>query len=133
MHRTRRNFLIGLPLLAAGVVGYQLRHKFEGFVPENHALEKILSFLKYPSHAAIIGEVYLDQYPQESDSEKLMSKLSDYLSLDLSLSSERDIEKALLRTIKEDYTKDQTVILDGWLLSRTECVLAGLVAVSRLN
>ena len=133
MHRTRRNFLIGLPLLAASVVGYQLRHKFEDFLPENHALEKILSFLKYPSHAAIIGEVYLDQYPQESDSEKLMSKLSDYLSLDISLSSERDIEKALLRTIKEDYTKDQTIIVDGWLLSRTECVLAGLAAVSRLN
>ena len=130
MHLSRRSFLIGLPIAIAGVAGYRYRHRIEAFLPGDQPRKKLLSFVKYPSHAAIIGGVYLNQYPLESESEMLVSRLSDKLALDLTLASDSDIEKALLRTIKDDYTNFQTILLDGWLLSRTECLLAALVAVS---
>ena len=69
-----------------------------------------------------IGKIYQEQFPDESSEEKLVKHLSNY-------ESQESIGKDLQQQIADDYNKGNTVMVDGWILSRTEarqCALFSL-------
>lgn len=128
MNRSRRNFIIGFSALFTGVAAYMGRGKLTEQSLEKEVREKVLAFLQHPAHAAAIGRVYRLQYPDETANEQLIQKLSDRLSLEKQTLTESEVERLILKEIQEDFDNNQTVELDGWILSRTEAVMAGVVA-----
>jgi hypothetical protein len=90
----------------------------------------LLAFISHPGHVAVIGKAYLFQYPQASSDDELMVQLKNYLNIESWSLSEQELEQALLQSIQNDYKNKQTLVLDGWVLSRTEAVVTGLVAAT---
>jgi hypothetical protein len=71
-----------------------------------------------------IGSRYRKQWPEEH-SETSLQKILDDLA-----DNGPDKEKALKLAIQEDFKKGDTVIIDGWILARTEarqCALYSLI------
>lgn len=130
---SRRNFLVGLSVASVGLLGYNMRGRLLGALPGNKLRSRYLAFVQHPNHAAKIGAVYRHKYPKDSSSERMLAKLSGYMQLDSSRPGKREIEQALLETVKADFAQGRTLNLDGWVVSRTEAVLAGLVFASRTD
>jgi len=128
MNRSKRNFIIGFSALFTGVAAYMGRGKLSGQDNEKEVREKVLAFLQHPAHAAAIGRVYRFQYPDETTNELLIQNFSDRLSLENQSLTESEVERGILKAIQEDFENNQTVIIDGWILSRTEAVISGVVA-----
>jgi len=83
-----------------------------------------------PGHEAMVsvGRAYLDQAPEEAD----VARLRHFLALmaEVSAMSLPDPEKERLAIRQlEDFRTGQTVLVQGWILSRTEATLCALIAL----
>ncbi len=89
----------------------------------------LATLLQYQASAKIIGQHYLQRYPQEADVEQLLS----LIAADVVAGAQRDPQELRMRLaqkVRQDFADERVVNLQGWLLARTEarlCALAVLV------
>lgn len=101
-----------------------------------HAPEEILwsyvqRILVHPESAMVIGKKYLQCRSCEADVGELTKLIvpHDQPSILQSKGGLSQFRKDIRKRIREDFLKDQTIILDGWILSLTEVRLCSLMAV----
>jgi hypothetical protein len=70
-----------------------------------------------------IGRAYLEQCRAEADYDSLMADVGDLLTSPASARKFEDMRR-------QDFTAGRTVMVRGWLLSRTEARLCGLAALA---
>ena len=123
----RRKFIL---LSGLGVSALAIPTWYYGFkIPEYDQLltePELLSHIWDKPTIYEIGEIYRSQFPDENSERKLVKNLSD------SVTTESVIE-GLKQQITEDYYKGNTVILDGWILSRTEARQCALFSLNQTN
>ena len=80
---------------------------------------------KHQASAIAIGRRYLERFPQDPEHEVLAAVRS--------LGGETDpaaVRSALHARIKQDFARGDTVMLDGWVLSRSECRACAALALT---
>jgi len=71
----------------------------------------------------VIGALYLKQHPEDCDVNRLSSRLGASRS---KLDGQIELLGDIPNQIKADYKQGNTTLIDGWVLSRTECRLCAL-------
>ena len=75
-----------------------------------------------------VGRAYLDQTPHEADAARLRQLLD--LAAEVRASTLPDpVKERLAARQSEDFRTGQTVLVQGWVLSRTEARLYALAAL----
>jgi hypothetical protein len=96
--------------------------------PSADAAERRLrALLPDPASVRPIGRLYLAHVPAER------RELADRVLQDLGLSREqllrlgdRELRRAVRTRVRQDYAAERTVMVAGWILSRTEARLSAL-------
>jgi hypothetical protein len=146
---SRRKFL----LLSGGIAGFLVAAPdltWPGLIWQDRgkALHSRLIALFHHQHSArVIGQTYLQRCPQDADVRVLLKKVvadtvrsaasSDVSSGSpadsahrLRSASDRDLMDLLQRRIRQDFTEEKVVKLQGWILSATEARLCALTALA---
>lgn len=125
----RRNFA-----LLAGVGISAIALPFWCYSYGNLEYDRLLTEPELLSHIwdtnAILesGKIYQEQYPEENSERKLVNLLSKSNSTDTESTTEM-----LQQQIKEDFQTDNMVMLDGWILSKTEARQCALFSLTQNN
>lgn len=86
------------------------------------------TLFKDPEGAAAVGRRYLALYPEDADADRLTSILFDRA---VPPGASADALRATLsRRRQRDFAEGETVVVDGWLLARSEaraCALSALL------
>jgi hypothetical protein len=85
----------------------------------------VLPSAPVPEAIAVLGRRYLDAYPEDDDREVLRRALG----LDQAGSEDASFER-IGSAIRRDLGTGQVVDIDGWQLTRTECRLYAVVALT---
>jgi len=116
----RRDVLLALGALAlSGALGPR-----GAAAPAGPSGRDLAARLRDPDAARALGIRYLSQHPEERD-------LGFLHAATLAGAGEgaRSVE-ALRARCREDFRRGDTVLIDRWVLARTECRLCALVALS---
>ena len=112
----RKTFLVlsGMGLLAvSGTLYFGIR----GYKNRKTVLSRPESLALFCNEDSLVsmGKQYLELYPQEQDVSLLISLIDcgQY-------SQEHTLRRQLQDNIRRDFEFNQTLILDGWVVSRTE-------------
>ena len=73
--------------------------------------------------AAIVGQVYLQEHPEEADVEALFGKIG------AAHLSPKERTPVIAGQIRADFAAGRVVTADGWVLARTEARLCALAAL----
>lgn len=125
----RKKFIVlsGLGISAIAIsAGY---YKFS--TPEYDQLltePELLSHIWDGTTISNIGESYRKQFSDENSERKLVEHLSDYESTETTT-----ITEVLRQKITDDFNKGNTVMIDGWVLSRTEARQCALFSLTQTN
>ena len=140
MAMSRRKFL----LLSGGIAGF-LAAATDLTWPsllwqdqEKTLHSRLIALLHHANSARMIGQIYLQRYPQDADVRVLLKKVvADTSSNSLSdgadwlrSASDRDLMDVLQRRIRQDFTEERVVKLHGWILSATEARLCALTVLA---
>ncbi|GAA4944255.1 hypothetical protein GCM10023314_16560 [Algibacter agarivorans] len=125
----RRKFILlsGLGISAIAISTWY--YKFN--TPEYDQLltePELLSHIWDDTTIGEIGEMYRKQFSDENSERKLIKHLSDYESTEITT-----ITEVLRKQITDDYNKGNTVMVDGWVLSRTEARQCALFSLTQTN
>lgn len=121
---TRRGFLAAAGLAAVGGGGFVYRvWASGGFNPDLEQTAEVAKLLAELAPARRIGRAYLAENPNEASEETLVRLLAK--------DGVRDDTQARLsanarRAVRRDYDSGRTVLVQGWMLSRTEARLCAL-------
>jgi hypothetical protein len=100
--------------------------------PEARLLARIVAFFGEPASAAALGAAYLCQAPEDAEPGHLVARLfPDTSSAVLERWSDSALRSALARRLIEDFAHSRTVILQGWVLSRSEARLFAAAALAQ--
>jgi len=94
------------------------------------AKPQMLAHLCDESGIIEIGKAYVSQAPDESRIEKLTELLQTATSGSITSSKLSEIDLLMIEKSEEDFQKNNTVIVNGWVLSETEarqCALYFLI------
>lgn len=121
----RRTFLVS----SAAVCASMAIPSCEYFAPLEYdpiiAEPQALSLIWDTGNIIKIGEMFRKKFPEDVSERKLVKLILSDVSLD-----KNDLEKSLQEKIEEDYNSESIVMIDGWLLSKTEgrqCALFSLL------
>ena len=112
----RRNFIL-LTSLASAAIAIPSYLKYKSYQENGLKLPFQLSYIYSTDALSLLGKEYLKKFPDENSKELLIKLLLKDYTNDIQLK------------IKEDYAADNTIVLDGWILSKTEgrqCALFSL-------
>jgi hypothetical protein len=122
----RKSFLIisGIGLITlCGPVYFGIR----GYRNKKYVLSQPESLVSFCDDLSLrqMGEKYLELYPEEQNSNLLIGLLDckEY-------SQENHLRKQLQKNIRRDFESNLTLLLNGWVVSRTEarqCALFSLM------
>ncbi|GAB5554552.1 MAG: hypothetical protein Sapg2KO_41430 [Saprospiraceae bacterium] len=122
----RRMFL---PLAGLGITAIALpTWYYQSRVPSYDPLisePELLSYIWDSETIREIGEQYLKNAPKERSKRKLVSELSNNISEDL------PTIETLRQSITKDYKDGNTIMLDGWILSKTEARQCALFSLTQ--
>ena len=98
------------------------------------AVERLRAVVARTSAARSVGRAYVAAYSSEATTAVLLGAIQARLprSLDwgpLTTDADDRLRVALQRAIAEDFSIENVVFLNGWMLSRTEARVCGLVAL----
>ena len=117
----------GLGISAIAIPTYY--YKF--YTPEYDQLitePELLSYIWDTATIRDIGENYRKQFSDEDSERKLVNFLSDYASTESTTTIEM-----LRQQIANDYSQGNIVLVDGWVLSRTEARQCALFSLKQTN
>ncbi|MGB5369615.1 MAG: hypothetical protein WBN18_04230 [Flavobacteriaceae bacterium] len=121
----RRKFIV-LATATAAALGvsywYLDRHFPDGdFVI---ATPESLTSIWDPETISGIGSLYRERWPEENNAASLKKIIREKTG------EGQDVVRAILLAVQEDFRTGETVIIDGWILARTEarqCALYSLI------
>lgn len=131
---TRRTFLQSLLASWAYASSLSCLAATENTLDASAAWPAWLSLIIQDPTAVIrFGITYLAMWPEEQEADHLMRLIEKDIARLPDIDSTRlrqpgRIAHALKRRVRTDYVNDDTVNLEGWILSRTEARLYALVA-----
>lgn len=102
--------------------GYRNRPRRAVEADANRCLLQIFSDLEAPR---ALGRRYLKSYPQESGREQLLETLIDGTAP----GDHEALRKRLARRRGQDFRNGNIVIVDGWILARTEAQVCALTTL----
>jgi len=112
------SLLAGIPVLSLAAVG-----RAEALAPLGW-LEKCAGLSPSFDRAAPIGRRYLAMTPAERNPTVLASRIAERVS-----GSGADFPAAVTSAVSRDFESGDVVMIDGWMLSRTEAQICGLAAM----
>ena len=119
----RRNFIL---LTTAGIVGAAIPviHRWDELSGWGSPLAQphVLSLITTRKNIKLLGQVYVQRFPGESNYNVLFNLLSHKQS-NSKVIHESDMQlvrSRLNRMIMADFSNERTLVLDGWVLSVTE-------------
>ena len=97
--------------------------------------KKMIDALNHPVDAREIGTAHLARLPinQHQSTEQLTRELLHIIKLDpdnVSVDSLQSFDARLSAQVRQDFVDENVVIVDSWMLSKTELMLCVLAAVS---
>lgn len=101
------------------------------YIPEYDPLltePEFLSHIWDGTTISDIGEKYRKQFSDENSERKLVKLLSNYASTEANTTNE-----ILRQHIADDYRQGHTVMVDGWILSKTEARQCALYSLTQTN
>lgn len=130
---SRRDFMVFAAALFANAVGspgYAAR-----ISTPNDAGNRLSQIFAQDMQAArAIGHAYLREVPGESNAgilAEMIVRSGPVRLRRLDSLSKKDLMDTLRALIRQDFVSENTVMLDGWVLSRTEARLCALCALSQ--
>ena len=120
----RRNFLVSIAgvsvLTISGAVYYRSRPiKYDVLIVE----PRLLSHIWDTDTITSIGNSYVFQTPKENSENELAKALIDNIS-----GSPEEMANSLTEKVANDFENGNIVMIDGWILSRTEARQCGLLS-----
>ena len=120
----RREFIIGaISVTAVSISGTYLFLNRDIVYDPLIAEPQALSLIWDTETVIAIGNQYRVQYVDENSEQVLAKKLVHNLS-----GSGEQMIKSLNQKIKEDFEEDNTILIDGWILSKTEARRCALLS-----
>jgi hypothetical protein len=132
----RRRFVAASLLAALGLLpAARAAELSEGAADLQAAAGWLLRMAGEPQATRALGRAYLATHPDEQDRDRLRTALLDALTATLGHTQPATLTPgealaALRRLVRHDYLEAQVVMVDGWLLSRSEARLYALMALS---
>lgn len=113
----RRDFILlsgtGLAAMSAGLTGCEKNAQAEAALATPLQLGSTI-----PENAlAEIGNAYLEMFPDESSKDKLLQLLAEPLD---EAAPPDSLRASVIRNITADFASGNTVVVKGWVISRTE-------------
>lgn len=123
----RRLLLAAIGLAASAVTGPgALAAILDQLEARGAPAEAVRGLISHRAQAERLGRIYLARHPDEASTAVLLRRLLGPRRL----RSTADAPSRIADGIGSDYAAARTVIVDGWILSRTEARLFALVALS---
>ena len=97
--------------------------------PANDVGFDLSDLFSNPRSAEAIGSRYLAQYPHKRDPDALIAEL-DLPSPESGRHDRASLKSRINVSQRRDFAMGNTVIVDKWILSRTEANLCALIALS---
>ena len=122
----RKNFILlsGLGISAIAIPTWYFNFRELEYDSSLKSPEFLSNFLDGKSIIEI-GELYLKQVPDENNERKLVSLLP------ISDTSDNNTIEILQQQITDDYISGETIIVDGWILSKTEARQCALYSLTQ--
>jgi len=125
----RRNFLIGITGVAVVTISGSLYYmsrpvKYDALIIEPQLLSRIWDTDTITS----IGNGYMAQTPEENSENALAKALIDDIS-----GSHDEMVSSLKQKVANDFKNGDIVMIDGWILSRTEARQCGLLSKTQIK
>lgn len=122
----RKNFILlsglGISAIAVPTWYYNFRElEYDSSLKDPEFLSNILD----DKSILEIGEQYLKLVPNENSERKLISLLP------VSASTEMNTIQIVQQQITDDYKSGETIIIDGWILSKTEARQCAIFALTQ--
>jgi hypothetical protein len=128
----RRGFFVAALGLAATTLAGRFGPKRETSDDDTATdAARLMRAFSCPESAAALGRAYLSTAPWEGSPTVLVKSIAASLPagyLVLRTADEKQLESQLARQLKEDFTTGNTVIVDGWIVAKTEARLYALAA-----
>lgn len=122
-----RRFIVGSAVVSGVALAAFGLPKFIGSLSDSEDSTSILKkLMEDPNALAHFGHLYVEKYPNESEPLILESKILESAGLAGKTVDMPQLIAELQNKIRDDYTAESTVRLDGWLLSLTEARLCAL-------
>jgi hypothetical protein len=126
---TRRRFLLSGTLVATTFASSSCSYSLTGLRASAISDGKIKAGLRqlFSDRAAArgLGKRYIDLYPREAQRILLFEKLVSSLQP----GSSRELKAIIARERESDFQNNRIVIIDGWLLARTEAEVCALTVL----
>jgi len=124
----RRNFLVSIAgvtvLTISGAIYYSSRPiKYDALIVE----PQLLSHIWDTDTITSIGNSYVSQTPKENSENELAKALIENIS-----GSPEEMANSLTEKVANDFENGDIVMIDGWILSRTEARQCGLLSKTQI-
>ena len=124
----RRKFILLTGLGVSAIAIPTWYYKYRDLVYDPLLTEpELLSYIWDGNTISEIGEMYRKQVSKENSERKLVSLILNNVSSDLTTT------KMLRQQITYDYKSGDTVMVGGWILSRTEARQCALFSLTQKN
>ena len=132
MRTARRSVLLAVAGWALLPVAALARLPLAAADPDARLLARLATFFAAPDSAAVLGAAYLRQVPEEAEAASLVTRLFPGVAATaLERWSDGALRTALARRLSEDFAQSRTVMLQGWVLSRSEARLFAAAALAQ--
>lgn len=123
----RRKFII-ISTTGVAVLAIPIYYQFLDKNIESNPLiyPQLLSQIWHEDTIKLIGSNYLRQVPKENNKQMLKNLILENIS-----SSNSNLEKVIESQIKEDFETENSVMVDGWVLSMTEIRQCALYSLTK--
>jgi hypothetical protein len=131
MKTARRSVLLAVAGWALLPVAALARLPLAASDPDARLLARLATFFAVPDSAAALGAAYLRQAPEEAQAASLVARLfPGVASAALERWPDGALRSALAGRLSEDFAQSRTVVLEGWVLSRSEARLFAAAALT---
>jgi len=113
-----------------GALAFLVSPRISTAYPAPHSIKRLVGLLHDQESARAIGRAYLLQEPSEADATCLVALLDPG---GVAARGKAELRRTIAARHREDFGCGRTVILDGWILSRTEVRLCALATIAPSN